>query len=169
MVRTVLIDLNLDELHYYPFITSMNRCDGSCNTMENFLGRIYIFNKIEGVNLKIFNVIKGMNESKALAKRISCQCRCKFDGKKYNSRWKWNNVNCQCKCKMPIRHRPCKRIMRGIIVHVLASVIRVMGLVNILEAVYAWRVLLMRVKIGQWLHQSILMSKKIIGLLMLLY
>lgn len=50
---------------------------------------------------------------------------------------------------MPIRHRPCKRIMRGIIVRVLASVIKVMGLVNILEAVYAWRVLLMRVKIGQ--------------------
>ena len=29
MVRPMLIDLDLDELHYYPFIISMSRCDGS--------------------------------------------------------------------------------------------------------------------------------------------
>ena len=30
----------LDELHYYPFIISLDRCDGSCNTVEDPLGRI---------------------------------------------------------------------------------------------------------------------------------
>ena len=30
-------------------------------------------------------MIKGINESKTLAKHISCECRCEFDGRKCNS------------------------------------------------------------------------------------
>ena len=40
LVRPTLIDLNLDELHYQPFITSMIRYKGSCNTVEDLFGRI---------------------------------------------------------------------------------------------------------------------------------
>ena len=28
------IDLNPDELGYYPFVVSLDRCDGSCNTVD---------------------------------------------------------------------------------------------------------------------------------------
>ena len=51
-------DLNLDILYYYPFIISMNRCDGNCNTIEDLFGRICIPEKIEDVNLKVFIMIK---------------------------------------------------------------------------------------------------------------
>ena len=51
MVRPTLIDLNLEELHYYLFIISMNRCDGSCNNIEYPFGRICVPNKMEDVNL----------------------------------------------------------------------------------------------------------------------
>lgn len=34
MVKPTLIDLNLDELHYYTFMISMQNCDESCNTAE---------------------------------------------------------------------------------------------------------------------------------------
>ena len=40
LVRPTLIDLNLDELHYQPFIISMIRYKGSCNTVEDLFGRI---------------------------------------------------------------------------------------------------------------------------------
>ena len=30
-------------------------------------------------------------------KHMSCKCKCKFDGRKYN----WNNDKCQCECKNP--------------------------------------------------------------------
>ena len=40
MVRLILNDLNPDEFHYYPFIISMNGCNGSCNTVEDPFGRI---------------------------------------------------------------------------------------------------------------------------------
>ena len=76
MIRITLIDGNLDGLHYYPFVISMNSCDESCNTAEDPFGRIFASNKMEDLNLKVFNMIKGINESKTLAKRISCECRC---------------------------------------------------------------------------------------------
>ena len=41
---------------------------GSWNTAEDPFGRICAHNEIEDVDLKVFNTIKEMNESKALAK-----------------------------------------------------------------------------------------------------
>lgn len=66
-------------------MVSIHWCDGSCNIIEDLFGRICVPNEIEGLNLKVFNVIKRINESKALVKHISCEFRCKLDGKKCNS------------------------------------------------------------------------------------
>ena len=40
-------------------------------------------------------MIKGINESTALSKHVSYECRCKFDGSKCNASQKWNNDKCQ--------------------------------------------------------------------------
>ena len=46
----------------------------------------YVFqNKTEDLNLSVFNMIKGINESKTLSKHISWECKYKFDGRKCNS------------------------------------------------------------------------------------
>ena len=45
---------------------------------------------MEDVNLKVFDMIKEIYESKILSKHISCECRCEFDGKTCNSRQNWN-------------------------------------------------------------------------------
>ena len=60
------------------------------------------------MNQKVFNMIKGINESKILAEHISCEFSCEFDGRKCNSRQKWNNDNCYCECKKLIKHRSVK-------------------------------------------------------------
>ena len=46
--------------------------------------------EMEDVNLEVFDMIKEIYESKTLSKHISCECRCKFDGKTCNSRQNWN-------------------------------------------------------------------------------
>ena len=51
MVWSTIIDLNLEELYYYLFIISMNRCDGTCNTIEDPFGRICVPCKMADVNL----------------------------------------------------------------------------------------------------------------------
>ena len=74
-VRPTLIDLYLEELHYYPFILSMSRCDGSCNNIEDPFGRICV--KMEDMNLKVFDMIKWINESKT-TKRTPCEIENSF-------------------------------------------------------------------------------------------
>ena len=84
------IDLNLAKPHYSLFIISMT-CDGSCNTVEDLFCRIYVPNKMEGMNLKVSNMIKGItNELKTLTKCISCKCKCEFVGKK--QKWDKNGT-----------------------------------------------------------------------------
>ena len=34
MIRPTLVDLNLVELKYYPFIISLDKCTGSCNVFQ---------------------------------------------------------------------------------------------------------------------------------------
>ena len=56
-------------------------------------------NKKEDLNRNVFNMITGINEKKTLMKHISCECKCKFDGRKRNSDQWWNNNKCRCECK----------------------------------------------------------------------
>ena len=88
MVRQTLIYMNLDELYCYQFIISINRCHGSCNDIVGLFGRISVPNNMEDVKLKVFNMIKEINESRTLPKHISCKRRYEFDGRKCNSRQK---------------------------------------------------------------------------------
>ena len=46
------------------------------------------------------------NESNFLTKDRSCECKCKFDGRKCNSNQKWNNYKCQRKCQ---KHHICEK------------------------------------------------------------
>ena len=53
MVKSALVDLYPDEIHYYQFNINLDMCDRICNTIEDSFGRICVLNKIEDVNLKV--------------------------------------------------------------------------------------------------------------------
>ena len=79
--------INLDpgeysqEFHYYPFSVKFNKCVGSCNTLNDLSNKVCVPNKTEDLDLSVFNITTGINESNTLTKNISCECKCKFDGK----------------------------------------------------------------------------------------
>ena len=68
--------------------------------------KLCIPNKTEDLNLSVFNMVIGINELKSLTKHISCECKCKFDGRKCNSNQKLNNDKCWCECK---KHSTCEK------------------------------------------------------------
>ena len=84
--QPTFIDLNPGKLHYYPFVTSMTRCNGSWFTNEDTFGSMCVSNRMEDINLKVFVIFKGTNESKTLAKCISCEFKCELDIRKCNSK-----------------------------------------------------------------------------------
>ena len=77
-IQPTLINLHpyeySQELHYYPFAVKVGKCVGSCNTLNDLSNKIGV-PKIEDLNMHVFNTIAGNNESKILAKDISCKCK----------------------------------------------------------------------------------------------
>ena len=89
MIQPTLINLHPNEysqeLHYYPFAVKLGRCVGSCATFSDLSTKACVPNITEDLNLSVFNTIKGIKESKTLAKHISRECKYKFDGRKCSS------------------------------------------------------------------------------------
>ena len=67
------------EFHYYATAVKLDRCVGNCNTLNDFSNKVCVPNKTVDLNLSVFNMITGINESKTLTKHISCDCKCRFD------------------------------------------------------------------------------------------
>ena len=67
------------KLDNYPFTVKLDRCVGSFNTLNDLSSKVCVPNKTEDLNLTVFNMITGINESKTLTKHTSCQCKCKFE------------------------------------------------------------------------------------------
>ena len=103
MIQPILINLHPNEysqeFHYYPFSVKLDRCAESCNNLNDLSNKVCVPNKTEDLNLSVFNMITGINESKTLTKHISCECKCKFDGRNCNLDKSWNNDKCRCECK----------------------------------------------------------------------
>ena len=56
IATTAHIDLNPVEFNYCPFKISLNKCNGSCNTIDD-LSTKYMFRIKKDVNFKVFNII----------------------------------------------------------------------------------------------------------------
>ena len=83
MIQSALLNLHPNEysreFQYYPFAFKLDRCAGNCSTLNNLSNKVYVPNKSEDLNLSMSSMITWTNESKALAKHISYECKCRFD------------------------------------------------------------------------------------------
>ena len=107
------------EFHYYLFAVKLDRCAGSCNTLNDLSNKVCVPNKIGDLNLNVFNMITEINESKTLIKHISCKCICRFDGRKLNSD-QWRNNN-KCWCEYKKNHVCEKKIVFRILLQVIVK------------------------------------------------
>ena len=85
MTQPIRINLHSNEysqkFHYYPFAAKLDRCIESCNTLNDLSNKVCVPNMC--------------------SRRFkSCECKCKFDGRKSNSKQKWNNDKYQLSLKI---------------------------------------------------------------------
>ena len=89
MTQPTLINLDPNEcspeFHYYSFSIKLDRGVGICNTLNDLSNKAWAPNKTEKLNLTVFSMITGINESKRLTKHFSWECKCKFDETKCKS------------------------------------------------------------------------------------
>ena len=68
MIQPTLINLHPNEysqeFDYHSFAVKLDRCVGSCSTLNDLSNKVCVPNKTENLNLSVFNVITGINDQK---------------------------------------------------------------------------------------------------------
>ena len=106
---TEIIYLNTNEPMFYPHSIKINRCKGSCNTINNPYAKICVPNQIKNINVKVFNLLPRTNETRHIKWHKTCKCKYTLDASICNNKQRWNAGRCVCECKELIDKGTCDK------------------------------------------------------------
>ena len=100
MSRPRLLNVNegIGEALFYPYNVQVNKCSGSCDTLDNPMSKICVPKIIKNVNMKIYNFLMRLNETRNVLWYESCKCVCRLNSSVCNSKQIWNSDTCRCDC-----------------------------------------------------------------------
>ena len=98
--RPKILDVNegIGEALFYPYNVQVNKCSGSCNTLDNPIAKLCVPNVIKGVNMQVYNFLTMSNETRYVLWDESCKCVCKLNSSICNNKQIWNSDTCRCDC-----------------------------------------------------------------------
>ena len=96
MPRPEILDVN--EALFYPYNVQVNKCSGSCNTLDNPIEKVCVPNVIKGLNMKVYNFLTMLNKTRNVLWHESCKCVCKLNSSVCNNKQIWNSNTCRCDC-----------------------------------------------------------------------
>ena len=100
MPRPKILDLNegVGEALFYLYNVLVNKCSGSCNTLDNPMAKLCVPNIIKRINMKVYNFLMRLNETRNVLWNESCKCLCKLNSSVCNNKQIWNSDTCRCDC-----------------------------------------------------------------------
>ena len=100
MPRPKILDVNegVGEASFYPYNVQVNKCIGSGNTLDNAIEKLCVPNVIKGLNMKGYNFLAMLNETRNVLWHESCKCVCKLNSSVCNNKQIWNINPCRCDC-----------------------------------------------------------------------
>ena len=100
MPRTKILDVNegVGETLFYPYNVLVNKCSGSCDTINDPMARLCVPNIIKRTNMKVYNFLMRLNETRNVLCHESCKCVCKLNSSVCNNKQIWNSDTCRCDC-----------------------------------------------------------------------
>ena len=102
MSRPNIIDLNKDEPVFYPLSIKVNKCSGDCNNIKDPMAKLCVSNIFEDMNIKAFNLLARINETRKIVWHETCKCVCRLTSAICNDRQEWNENKCKCECKVDL-------------------------------------------------------------------
>ena len=100
MPRPEILDVNegVGEALFYPYNVLVNKCSGSCNALNNPMERLCVPYIIKRVNMKVYNFLMMLNETRNVLWHESCKCVCRLNSSVCNNKQIWNSDTCRCDC-----------------------------------------------------------------------
>ena len=115
---------------FFPFRIEASKCSGSWNNINYPYAKICVPDVAKNLNVKVFNQMSRINETRFIEWHETCKCECKFGANVCNNKQRWNKNKCRCECKELIKEYVIKDLF-GILVTVSVNVIKRVMLVNI--------------------------------------
>ena len=94
-----VINLNSDELSFYPYSVKISKCRGSCYYINDPYAEMCISDAVKNINLKAFNLMSRTNGIRCIKQDETCKCKCRLDASVCNNEQRWNEDKCRCECK----------------------------------------------------------------------
>ena len=96
--RPKILDVNegVGEALFYPYNVLVNKCSGSCDTLNNPMAKMCVPNIIKRINMKVYNFLMRLNETRNVLWHESCNYVCRLNSSVCNSKQIWNSDTCRC-------------------------------------------------------------------------
>ena len=100
MRRLKILNVNegIGEALFYPYNVLVNKCSGSCDTLDNPMSKICVPDVTKRVNMQVYNFLMRLNETRNVLWHESCKCICKLNSSICNNKQIWNSNTCRCDC-----------------------------------------------------------------------
>ena len=87
MPRPKILDVNegAGKALFYPYNVQVNKCSGSCNTLDNPMAKLCVPNVMKGLNMHFYNFLMRLNEIRNVLWHESCKCVCKLNSSVCNN------------------------------------------------------------------------------------
>ena len=108
-VRPEIANINGDDPVFFPHIVKTSKCSGICNNINNPLAKLCVPDVVKNLNVKVFNLVSGINETRRVDWPKTCKCKCRFEHSVCNNKQRWNDDKCRCECKKLIDKGVCDK------------------------------------------------------------
>ena len=100
MPRPKILNVNegISEALFYRYNVLVNTCSGSCDTLDNPMSKICVPKIIKNVNMKVYNFLMRLNETRIVLWHENCKCVCRLNSSVCNRKHIWNSDTCRCDC-----------------------------------------------------------------------
>lgn len=73
LARATFINVKSNDPLCYPFVVSVYKSGGSSNIIDDLYARVHTPNNVRNMNVRVFNLIRTIDESRSLVQHNSCQ------------------------------------------------------------------------------------------------
>ena len=75
-VKPQIVNVNGDDAVFFPYSVKTSKCSGTCNNVNNPLAKFCVPDVVKNLNVKVFNLVSGTNETKRIEWHETCKFKC---------------------------------------------------------------------------------------------
>ena len=82
---------------FFPYRVKTSKWSGNCNNINNPFAILCVSDIVKNLNVKVFNIVSGTNETRCVEWHGTCKCKCRFNSSVCNIKQRWNDDKCMQK------------------------------------------------------------------------